>query len=101
MSIAMGTNQTTPPSSPFTQPIQGGAGGLQQEYIHRAAWKAGVLGAINALSIVLAVRLILLFAVCGAFALAYLGLSSPAGMGILVVYTVAVVIPLVALAAFR
>jgi hypothetical protein len=61
-----------------------------------------MLGAINALSIVLAVRLILLLAVCGAFVLALLTVNHPPSeWGVLVVYTVAVVIPLVALAAFR
>jgi hypothetical protein len=62
-----------------------------------------VIGALNALTVILAVRLTLLVAVCGAIALAYLALqaSDPMKLGALGIYTALVVIPLVALAARR
>src|SRR5580692_9066695 len=47
------------------------------EFQHRAAWKAGVMGAMNLLAIVLAVRLVLLVAVIGALWLAKLALDVP------------------------
>jgi hypothetical protein len=62
-----------------------------------------VIGALNALTVILAVRLTLLVAVCGAIALAYLALQTadPYRLGALGIYTALVVIPLVALAARR
>jgi hypothetical protein len=70
------------------------------EYVHRAAWKAGVLGAVNLLAIVLAVRLVLLVAVIGALWLAKLALDVPVTMQMpalimLGVYCATVVIPMV------
>jgi len=70
------------------------------EYQHRAAWKAGVMGALNLLAIVLAVRLVLLVAVIGALWLAKLALDVPATLQIpalvmLGVYCATVVIPMV------
>ena len=70
------------------------------EYQHRAAWKAGVMGAINLLAIVLAVRLVLLVAVIGALWLAKLALDVPqpvqqAALIMLAVYCVTVVLPMV------
>jgi hypothetical protein len=47
------------------------------EFVHRAAWKAGVIGACNVLIAVLAVRLIVLVAVSGAIALTWLALQQP------------------------
>ena len=75
-----------------------------REYVHRAAWKAGVLGAVNVLLLVLAVRLVLLVAVCGAAGLAYLvliGAPDPYRLGVLAVYSGVVCLPLVWLAARR
>ena len=71
------------------------------EYIHRAAWKAGVMGSLNVLTVLLAVRLTLLVAVCGAIVLAYLALSASDAykLGALGVYALVVVVPLVWLAA--
>jgi hypothetical protein len=88
--ISAATNQTTPPSLP-------------QEYMHRSAWKAGVMGAFNAMATVLAVRLILLVAVIGAIGLSWLALQSPDVMrlGVLGVYCGAVVVPSVWLACVR
>lgn len=73
------------------------------EYVHRAAWKAGVLGALNALSLILAVRLTLLCAVSGAFVLAYLAIqnATPYQSLVLVIYTAVVVVPLIWLAAHK
>jgi hypothetical protein len=73
------------------------------EFVHRAAWKAGVMGALNVVTAVLAVRLILLVSVCGAIALAYLALvlPDPYRLGALAIYAVAVVLPLVWLSSRR
>lgn len=73
----------------------------QLEYIHRAAWKAGMLGAINLLAKVLAARFIVLVAVVGGIMLALPTLSSPDWfkVGILGVYCAGVVLPAVVLAA--
>ena len=62
-----------------------------------------MLGAINALTAILAVRLTLLVAVSGAVWLAYLTLQQPDPyrLGALGVYAAAVVLPLVLLAARR
>jgi hypothetical protein len=59
------------------------------------------MGTLSALTSILAARLTLLVAVCGAIALAYLALegSDPMKLGALGIYTVVVVVPLVALVA--
>ena len=76
---------------------------FQKEYIHRAAWKAGVMGTLNVLSVILAVRLTLLVAVCGAIVLAYLALAASDlyRLGALAIYALVVVVPLVWLAGAR
>lgn len=73
------------------------------EYIARAAWKAGVLGALNVIMIVAAVRLTLLVSVCGAIALAFLALTSPDPyrLGALAIYAGVVTVPLIWLASRR
>ena len=73
---------------------------IQQEYIHRAAWKAGVLGAINVLIQVVAVRVIVLVAVSGGIVLASIALGNPDPwrLGVLTIYSLAVVVPVVWLA---
>ena len=73
---------------------------VQQEYIHRAAWKAGVLGAINVLIQVVAVRVIVLVAVSGGIVLASIALGDPDPwrLGVLTIYSLAVVVPVVWLA---
>jgi hypothetical protein len=76
---------------------------IQTEYIHRANWKAGVLGALNVATAILAVRLILLSSVLGAIGLTYLVLREPdpyrlAALG---VYAGVVVVPLIWLTARR
>jgi hypothetical protein len=70
------------------------------EFVHRGAWKAGVIGALNLLAVVLAVRLVLLVAVIGALWLAKLALDVPVAMQMpalvmLGVYCATVVIPMV------
>lgn len=87
---------TTSPSQPS----------VQAEAMHRMAWKAGVIGAFNALAVILAVRLILLVAVIGALILAWtvLKASEPVAIPALVmlaVYCALVVIPVVWLSAHR
>jgi hypothetical protein len=76
---------------------------IQTEYIHRASWKAGMLGALNVAVAILAVRLILLVGVIGAIGVAYLVLREPdpyrlAALG---VYAGVVVVPLIWLTARR
>jgi hypothetical protein len=90
------TPQTT--SIPTTPPSNQA---FAQEYVHRSSWKAGLIGTLNALTVILAVRLTLLLSVGGAFFLAYLALpaADPWKLAVLGVYTVVVVVPLVALAA--
>jgi hypothetical protein len=62
-----------------------------------------LLGALNVVTAVLAVRLILLVSVCGAIALAYLALTQPDPyrLGALAIYAVVVVLPMVWLSARR
>ena len=59
------------------------------------------MGALNALLLVLGVRLTLLVAVCGAIALAYLAIGSADNLklGALAIYSGLVVVPLIWLAA--
>lgn len=73
------------------------------EYMHRAAWKAGVMGSLNVLAIVLGVRLTLLVAVGGAISLTWFALQTPDPyrLGALAVYAAVVVLPLVWLAGRR
>lgn len=75
----------------------------QQEYIHRAAWKAGVLAAINVLVLVTAVRIIVLVAVGGGVMLTAITLAEPDPwrLGALAIYALAVVVPAVWLASQR
>jgi hypothetical protein len=86
------TGTTTPPSV-----------SRETEFQHRSAWKAGVIGAFNALAIVLAVRLILLVAIVGAFYLTVIAIDRPDPwrMAALAIYCVVTVIPTVWLASRR
>jgi hypothetical protein len=96
-SLPLPTPSPTPTPTQTTQSRPN----LQQEYIARLAWKQGVLGALNLATAILAIRLILLLAVCGAVALAWVALASadPMRLAALGVYTLSVVGPLVWLAA--
>jgi hypothetical protein len=73
---------------------------LSPEFVHRSAWKAGVLGSINVLVMVLSVRLIVLLAVCGGIFLGYLALDKPDlfRIAILSVYCLGITLPSVWLA---
>lgn len=83
-------NQTTPTTT-----------ALPSEYVHRAAWKAGVMGSLNVLFVILAVRLILLVAVIGAIALTLIAAREPDPWRLAAVaaYAIIVVVPLTWLAA--
>jgi hypothetical protein len=86
--------------------IAAGLPSREGEYQHRAAWKAGVMGALNLLAVVLAVRLVLLVAVVGALWLAKLALDVPppiqqAALIMLAVYCATVVLPMVWLSSRR
>jgi hypothetical protein len=72
----------------------------QAEFIHRAQWKAGVIGGLNVAALVLSVRLILMIAVLGAIGLAWMALSTHdlVRLVALALYSLTVVLPLVWLA---
>lgn len=74
--------QTTPQSNPLVQLIQ---------------WKAGVIGALNVMSAILAARMILLVAVAGGIGLAWIAVhdANLMRLGVVGVYAIAIVIPLV------
>jgi hypothetical protein len=76
---------------------------LRAEYIHRAAWKAAVLGTLNVLVVVTAVRLITLVAVIGGVVLTAIALEAPDPwrVGVLAIYAVAVVMPVIWMASRR
>ena len=82
----------TSTSSPRTEQVQ--------ELLSRAAWRAGVLGALQVAVFILAARAILLISVCGAICLAYLAIAQaePLRLGAVGLYTLGVVLPLVWLA---
>jgi hypothetical protein len=71
--------------------------------VHRAAWKAGVLGSINVLAVVLAVRLGLLIAIVGAIVLTYITIQAPDPfkLGALAIYAAFVILPTTWLASNR
>lgn len=64
-------------------------------------WRAAAMGTINVLAAVLAVRLILLVAVCGAIFLAWLAQGDAYRIAAAGVYTVTVVLPVVWLSSRR
>lgn len=76
---------------------------VRQELVHRTAWKAGVLGALNVIVLVTAVRLILLVSVCGAIALTYLALANPDPYRLIAlgIYAGVVVVPMTWLSSRR
>jgi hypothetical protein len=89
-------DQPAPPSSPPTttsQPLDG----LIRELGDRQAWRASLLGTLNALTAVLAVRLVLMLATIGAIILAVLALRTgqTTALAVLGIYALAVVCPLV------
>ena len=76
---------------------------VSAEFVHRGAWKAGVLGSINVLAVVLAVRLGLLVAIVGAIVLTYLTIQTPDPwrLGALAIYAAFVILPTTWLASRR
>ena len=97
--IAGATATTTAPTPPNLA-ASGALGNRQGEYIHRAAWKAGVLGDLNVLVAVIAIRFILLAAVAGAIVLTYITVQTPDPwrLGALAIYALTIVWPCVWLA---
>lgn len=69
--------------------------------MHRAAWKAGVLGAVNVMTMLLAARLLVLVAIAGAIGLTWLALGNPDPYRLIAlgIYSLLVVCPCVWLAA--
>jgi hypothetical protein len=74
---------------------------FQKEFIHRTAWKAGVLGALNLATQILAIRFVVLTAIVGGISLTWLALGQPDPyrLGALAIYCGFVVLPTVWLAA--
>jgi hypothetical protein len=70
------------------------------EYVYRADWKAGVMGAFNVLALILALRLLVLVGIGGAIALTLVALREPDLYRLIAlgIYCVAVVCPTVWLA---
>ena len=91
---------TTPLSSVLQQAATAATTPPSTEYVHRAAWKAGVLASINVLAIVLSVRLTLLVAVVGAIGLTIIALDrpDPFRLGAVAIYALVVVLPTIWLA---
>lgn len=92
----MATAATTQPKAQAPPSISRETG----EYLHRAAWKAAVLGTLNVLILVIAIRFILLIAVVGAVWLTVIAIQAPdplrlAAVGI---YCLVLVLPMVWLA---
>ena len=72
----------------------------QHEFVHRAAWKAAVMGTLNVLLFVIAARLIVLVAVAGGIGLTWIALADPNAyrLGALGIYGALVALPSVWLA---
>jgi hypothetical protein len=70
---------------------------IATEYVHRAAWKAGVLGALNVLIMVTAVRIIALVAVSGGIVLTSIALAGPDPWRLVAlgIYAVFIVVPVI------
>jgi hypothetical protein len=92
LSNLIGQNPTTTTAKTSSTP---------DEFQHRAAWKAAVLGSLNVLFVILAIRAILLIAVIGAIYLSVLATTSPDPWRLAAVagYAIIVVVPLTWLAA--
>lgn len=82
---------TTPPNPRFSEP------GVLRD------WKAGLIGALNGLALVLAVRFTLLVAILGAIALSVIVVREPDPwrLGALGIYAFVVVVPTIWLASRR
>ena len=84
------TSNPTPTTWTQTPPNLAETGVAFGELVSRAAWRQGVLGALNLAVTILAVRLIVLVAVAGGIALTWLALQEPDPMrlGTLAIYGV-------------
>lgn len=86
----------------MTNPMTTMPPSISRELVSRAAWKAGFVGAINALAVCVGVRLVLLLAVAGAVFLTFLAVEQGQAdlfhLLPLAIYCFAVVVPLVWLA---
>ena len=91
------TTTTTPP------PNLGEPTAAFGELVSRAAWRQGVLGALNLAVTILAVRLIVLVGVGGGIALTWLALDQPDPMrlGALALYGLLIMVPVIWLAGRR
>jgi len=94
------TSPTTPQISSRDRPEGAIEGAIAQERIDRAAWRAGMLGAVNFFTMILAARMIVLVAVTGGILLTWRSLEQPDlyRLVALATYCVAVVVPTVFLA---
>lgn len=92
----MRANQPTRPTNAPTP----GSPQFQQEYMTRLVWKNAVLGNLNAMAMVLSVRLTLLASVAGGIWLSYLAVAHPDQSTLIAqaIYCVGVVLPCVVLA---
>lgn len=101
--LLVAERQTPDPPPASLPPPPAAAAAPPAETQQFKAWRAGVMGAVNVIAAVLAVRLILLVATAGAIALAWLAAAEhdPYRLGALVAYTVSVVLPMVWLAGKR
>lgn len=92
------SSTTTTIPSPTTTQLD-----FQKEVLTRAAWRASVLGALNVITAVLAVRLIVLVSVAGGIWLAFIALQNPDEMrlGVLGIYSAVIVVPVIWLASRR
>ena len=87
--------------TPLSQMTGATTTSIPPELMHRMAWKAGVMGALNVIAALLAARMIVLVSVSGGIALTWaaLGQPDPWRLGALAIYSVAIVVPSVWLAA--
>ena len=95
LSSLIAANTPTTSSTPKAPTVS-----RETEFVTRAAWRNGVMGALNLLAVVLAVRLVLLVAVLGALWLAKLAIEVPPSVQMpalvmLGTYCLTTVIPLV------
>ena len=97
MRLAEVTRRPDPTLTTSPTPTQTTPPDLAREALTRAAWRSGVLGALNLAARVLAVRMILLLAVLGAVFLARVTLADPQNQQIAVlgIYCALVVVPLI------
>lgn len=89
-----------PPPSPSPTGRTTPTPSFSDEFQHRAAWKAGVMGALGVVTQVLALRLLVLVAIIGGVGLTWMALAQPDPfrLGALVIYGLLIVVPVIWLA---